>query len=285
MRLALVTCIWNRHDLEKIVIDRFKEQSKRFGFELIVAGSEGKSSQEIANGCHYIEIENYPLGRKHNALITKAKELDVDGVVLFGSDDIVSDSYFEFLLKFTPEESNLIGLSDLYFYSTKTKEIGLFKHWGMNKKTIGAGRFYSKAILEQMNWKLWEDEKNVGLDSSSSYLLSINGIQEQAFTMEETDCFLCDIKHTQSITYEDVMEATEKVNLSIMAKKVGKETATKVQELKREEKAIVFDMELVGEQEIVSTGLNKEMPKGQEYTVSAETAEVLIKKGFATLKK
>lgn len=42
---------------------------------------------------------------------------------------------------------------------------------------------------------------------------------------------------------------------------------------------------LDGMQIIVSTGKYKAMPKDAEYEVSADTAQELIRKGFATLKK
>src|SRR6056297_86817 len=97
MKVALVLAIYKRHDLEKIVLDNFRRQSKKFGFEIIVAGSEGETSKRLAKGCHYIEVENDPLSDKHNELIKKAKELDVDGVVLMGSDDIVNDEFWTWI--------------------------------------------------------------------------------------------------------------------------------------------------------------------------------------------
>jgi hypothetical protein len=108
MRLALVIAIYNRHDLESLVIERYKEQSKKYGFEIIIAGSEGEASQKIAKGCHYIEIKNYPVSVKHNALINKAKELDVDGVVLSGSDNIVNDNYWKFIYGLSNKENEII---------------------------------------------------------------------------------------------------------------------------------------------------------------------------------
>ena len=41
MNIALIISVYNRHDLEKIVLDNYRRQSKKFGFEIIVAGGEG----------------------------------------------------------------------------------------------------------------------------------------------------------------------------------------------------------------------------------------------------
>ena len=48
MKLALIIAIYDRNDLERITLSRFKDQSKKFGFEIIVAGSEGNISKAIA---------------------------------------------------------------------------------------------------------------------------------------------------------------------------------------------------------------------------------------------
>ena len=60
MKIGLAIGVYKRHDLEKIVIDNYKEQSKKYGFEIIIAGSEGAASKKLAKDCHYIEVENNP---------------------------------------------------------------------------------------------------------------------------------------------------------------------------------------------------------------------------------
>jgi hypothetical protein len=160
MKNTLIICVYKRHDLERIVIENFKRQSIIFGFDIIVVGSEGILSKQLAEGCHYVECENFPVSNKHNKALEKAKELNAKGVILMGSDDFVSDSYFEFIEQFNEQTSELIGLKDLYFYSTKTKRLGYWK--GYTSTTVGAGRYFSRAILEQMEWQLWSDKKNTG---------------------------------------------------------------------------------------------------------------------------
>ncbi len=284
MRLALVIAIYNRHDLESLVIERYKEQSKKYGFEIIIAGSEGKTSQKIANGCHYIEIKNYPVSVKHNALIEKAKELNVDCVVLSGSDNIVNDKYWEFIYGLSNNEKEIIGFKDLYFYLTETKELGYFKGYAECRQSIGVGRFFSRYVLDTMNWKLWSDKKNRGLDTDCNTLLQKKGIFERIYTMEETDVFILDIKHTRSITNKNIIELTEKVNLNIMAKKVGEPTAKKIKALKSEIVNIKdIDFGNAKDIEVIGTGKSKFMPDGDAFTVTVEMAKILIEKGSARL--
>lgn len=48
MNIALIIAVYKRHDLEKIVLDNYRKQSKKFGFDIIVAASEGNVSKRLA---------------------------------------------------------------------------------------------------------------------------------------------------------------------------------------------------------------------------------------------
>ena len=91
--------MWQRHELTNHVFDYYAKLKRRFkgmNIELCVAGSESKKSRQIAerHGWHYIETRNRPLSKKHNKVLQLAKKFNPDGVVLIGSDDIISDSVF-----------------------------------------------------------------------------------------------------------------------------------------------------------------------------------------------
>ena len=79
--IAILLTIYQRHDLEEIVIDRLNEQKKKFGFEIIIIGSEGEKSKALAKGNHYIEVDNYPVSHKHQAGLDKARELNCEAYV------------------------------------------------------------------------------------------------------------------------------------------------------------------------------------------------------------
>lgn len=286
MKLALIIAIYDRHDLERITLNRFKEQSKKFDFEIIVAGSEGKVSKSLAKGCHYIEVENNPLSNKHNALIKKAKELNCEAVVLMGSDDIVSDNYWHWVLSLSKNETNLIGLQDIYFYSTNRKQLYYFDS---NRKgqSIGAGRFFSKYVLDVMEWKLWDDGLAKSLDRNCSDRLAARGISEQIYTMNEQDVFLVDIKHTRSITNQNIVNNCEIINNEIMAKRTSKKVAEQIESLENE--LIINDpivYQFSDKDNVVVIGLkgSKYLVEGSEYVVSGSDAKILLKKNAVKLK-
>jgi len=235
MKLAVILAIYKRHDLEQIVIERLLEQSKRFDFDVIIAGSEGELSKEVAKGCHYIEVENYPVSLKHQSLIDFVKGKNYFGVCLFGSDDMVNDTYFEWILA-NKDTTNVIGLKDLYFYSTKDKTLNYWAGYQNGNIPIGAGRYFSKSVLERMNYTLWSAKRNRGLDTHCSKLLDKKGIIQECYSMEETGVFLVDIKHSRCITSISIIDNCKQVNKSVMAKKIGTATAKKVEALKVVEK-------------------------------------------------
>lgn len=283
MRNALLICVYKRHDLEKITIENFKRQSQKFGFDVIIVGSEGILSKQLAEGCHYVECNNFPVSNKHNKGLEKAKELNAKGVILMGSDDIVSDSYFEFIEQFGEQTSELIGLKDLYFYSTESKKLGYWKGYTSTSTTVGAGRYFSRAILEQMNWQLWSEKRNKGLDTDCLKRLTKQGITERIFTMEESNVFLVDIKHSRSITDKCIIEVCEPVNSDIMAKRVAKKTLEQVQALEPQ-KEVKATFNANEKYDLLSNGnafLGAKDTLIQD--VSGVDAEILVNKGFAKL--
>jgi len=282
MRIALVVCIYKRHDLEVITLENFKRQAKAHGFDVIVVGSEGESSKKLAKGCIYVEHENRPVSNKHNAGIKKAIETGATGVVLMGSDDIVSDNYFEFI-KSKETSENVIGLKDLYFYSTKTKELSYFGGYRNNQQTVGAGRYFPMSVINKLNGELWDEKLNSGLDTNCTNKLKANGIIEDSYSMQETDIFLVDIKHSRSITNHAIVEVGQKVNSEIMEQKLPKKTVSKVKKLEPKEPELL-NLDAYNEYDLISTGENKYLgAKGTDFKVNGNDAEILINKGFATL--
>jgi len=279
MKFAIILAMYRRHDLEKIVIERFLEQSNKFGFDVIVAGSDGELSKEVAKGCHYIEVENYPVSVKHQALIDFVKEKDYFGVCLFGSDDLVNDGYFEWILA-NKDTTNVIGLQDLYFYSTTDKTLNYWSGYQNGKMMVGAGRYFSKSVLDKMNYTLWNAKRNKGLDTHCSKLLEKKGIIQESHKMEDIGVFLVDVKHSRCITSHSIIDSCKKVNNSIMAKKIGA-TAKKIENL---EVVVKEKREFVGNEIVLFEPNGKFKALGTEIMklVSSE-AQIFESKGYGKI--
>lgn len=216
MKITIVTGVWQRPN----VFEMFAKGIKNLGVDLrvIVAGSEGKRSEEmvLAHGFEYIEINNKPLGRKMNATTLAAKGSDY--VVCMGSDDVLSPELFQHYLKYMSKGYDFIGLSDFYFYDTKTKRAMYWGGYTDKRKgmTVGAGRVISSRLMNSMNWTPWNNEADKSLDSIMNN--QIKG-KQKVLRLKDLNVLAVDIKSSTNITKFKQWENAEFINPNILTDK------------------------------------------------------------------
>ena len=280
MKLALITTIWKRPELTKIVLDYYKQFPK---LELICVGSEGEKSKQLAEGWHYVEYKNYPVSEKHNQALKKAKELKVDGVILIGSDDLMSKEVFEFYQTLTPTENVVHGFSDIHFFDT---EKGNLYYYQPNKilQSIGTGRFFSKKILNKCNWELWDNDLNRRLDTNCTNKLKNLCIFEQILKLSDINGFVVDVKHSENITSMEVFNGLKPIEKNIMAKKLGKKVVEEIEALQKPSEIVtesIFENNKM--YKFVSNGKSKHMPAGTKYDITGEMANQFYKLGYGDI--
>ena len=174
LAIGYVTAMWGRHWLTEQVFRYVNSLRKRLApqIELVpaVAGSEGEISRRIAseNDFLYVETDNSPLGAKWNAALGLLKNLPLAGVCIFGSDDLANESYFTDLARLIREGHELVALSGLYFFDQESHRLLHWKGYPAPREndSAGAGRFIGKPILERLDWRLWPDNVQSGLDDA-----------------------------------------------------------------------------------------------------------------------
>lgn len=158
-----------------------------------VAGSEGDASREIAerHGFLYMETENQPLGAKWNAALSLLRDQDVDGVVILGSDDLINEHYFHVLKRTLREGCPIVGLDTFFVLDAQR---GRMMEWlgyvpPREGESVGAGRFLRRDILNRLDWELWQNNLNSGLDASMWRRLRVDAARrELPFTNRVLDC-------------------------------------------------------------------------------------------------
>jgi hypothetical protein len=171
-KICIITTMWGRHHLTDYVFNYYNklksELKNELNLILISCGSEGEISKSIAekNNFFYIESDNFPLSQKHNKVFLKSKEFNPDGVILIGSDDLISK---ELILTYKKIMSSydLIGAKDFYFLQND----GQFRYWPgyenyRKGEPIGGGRFYNKSLLDSLEWRPWG---NICVNKSLDY--------------------------------------------------------------------------------------------------------------------
>lgn len=227
--ITIAMCIWKRPALTKIVIDYYKELAKKYPLEIVTCGSEGEVSKKLCEGTHYIEAPNSPLSNKHNTLLSKCKELNPDGVILIGSDDFISDKVIEHYLTFKNKDQ-YIGATECFFYNPLSDSLIYFLN---RQQSIGAGRYYTKQVLDKMKWTLWYGEMDKSLDYNSLMYLSFNGVKETNYSLSDIDGFILDVKYAENLTNFDTLSSLSlKISSGLIEKYLGREVADKLMELK-----------------------------------------------------
>ncbi len=200
-RIAVVTTVWQRHNLTDYVLHSYKQRRERLCGKveliLVAAGSEGYLTKEICerNGFAYIEHPNQPLNFKWNAAVLLAKDADPDYVMIVGSDDVVSDDYFTKALERIPvDAAEMFSLNDLYVLGLSGRTL---QYWNRQPDwPIGLGRLLNRRVLETVEWQPWSCDvpRNRGLDKSCMRKLEARGIGSRVCSVKDLGSLVVDIK-------------------------------------------------------------------------------------------
>ncbi len=173
INIVLLTCIWQRYELTKVVLDYYRDLSNKLSDQInlvtLVVGSEGKPDYLDAMGHEYVHAENKPLSFKWQAGISAAEEIEHDAVVIVGSDDLISEKQFRLYVEALHKGYLFYGVADLAI-SNNSRSVywpGYQAHFTPRRflESIGAARMIAKPLLKSLDYKLWnEKEINKGLD-------------------------------------------------------------------------------------------------------------------------
>ena len=142
---------------------------------------------------------NNPLSKKwQHGIDYIRKNIECDAVLMLGSDDTIEghENYKTWLL----QGYEFIGLKDIYIKNLYTGEV---KHWKgytnhRRGETAGAGRCFSKSLLDKLDWTLWTINKNNGLDGDLMNKLS--KIDYKTKVLDSTQVKITDLKDKDSLT-------------------------------------------------------------------------------------
>lgn len=284
MNISVLIPIWKRHDLVEICFDYLAKQKEKFGFDVQIVGSEGIESESltIKYGFNYLEFSNDNLGAKLNAGLGVL--LNYDAVVVLGSDDFLSDEVWQQFEMIDLSGNIYYGFDHLYFYTTKDKKMYAFQYKGVNIKTMGAGRIYSKTALDLVDYKLWTDEKNHGLDTDASNRLKTVGTKEICLS----GCKVMDVKHSHNITRHEVARVGKQCDRNNMSLVFSKDLQNKIENL-----VFVEGTETVNKKTIMKSTDEKVIIKmlkdagglyeGQELSTTVRASKHLIRMGTAII--
>lgn len=207
MRVAIVSAVWQRHNIFEIFAHGCKNLmgNGRVEIVVIVAGSEGRVSKQLVekHGFIYCEMPNANLAEKVNAPVLIANRLNVDYIFAMGSDDVISPEAFDIYIDEMEHGTDFIGVSDFYFYDTYSKRAlywgGYLEKWRFGH-SCGACRAISKRLLGKWSWKVWESKHNKILDNSIQEKLRQTAHSSCVFSLRNEGVMAVDIKSQTNMT-------------------------------------------------------------------------------------
>jgi len=214
---CIVTGMWKRPEVFKI----FGQHYKELGIEVVVAGSEGKKSKQLAEsfGFIYLERPNQPLAAKMNATITEGLKRGYTHFICVGSDDLLTKDLVDEYKRLIQLGYDFIGVLDFYFYELDT---GKASYWGgyrdrkRFKHTCGAGRVLSRKLVESWNGKVWENQHSDYLDNSMQHKLAMSDLPKYVFKMKDKGIFSVDIKSDTNMTPFALWDNTSYIDAKII---------------------------------------------------------------------
>jgi hypothetical protein len=273
-KLAVILPFWKRPEVTKLCFERLELQRKKFGFDVFVAGDD---ESIVPRGWSFLNVTNLPLGNKLNTLI--ACTTDYDGVIIMGSDDFISDSIFELYQTIDCKRLVFYGFDDCHIYDAWTRQLKHGIAWGI-ENTVGVARLWTKPTLERMDYKLYQTERNSGLDTNSKDNMINNGVEEIRLPYEGH--FIVDVKCEDNITHPlivktcsidcdiEILNDIHEGILKLIPKGNAQIKNPIIQPIMRNEKVRVKILKDVA-------GLKE----NEERTVTYQQAKDLIKRGLA----
>jgi len=154
-----------------------------------------KDQDIIAKG----KFKNNPLSFKWNAGIMSLKEVDFDAVILLGSDDYIDQNFLDYVLKHI-KRYDMIAFKDIYFEDND--RLYYWKGYQGNRKgePVGAGKVYTKKFLERLNYNLFHEARDRGLDGVSWRRCKEINAKIHLTTLKQNNLYLCDVKDGNGMT-------------------------------------------------------------------------------------
>lgn len=206
--MLIFTAVHLRPEIFRIFLSHLRE-----GHTLAVAGSKDDECYEVwkhdSHSCpssHFIEAPNKPLSDKFNIGLQGLRDIPFDYLFITGSDDIYTPGLWRAYEHLAQHKLyDYVGLLDFYFTDfQKTKYCPGFQHNRLGEPH-GAGRMISREVIEKMDFTLWDNGLNSGLDASMTKRLNTLNLKTHFFRCKDINEIAIDLK-TQNIQSMDDYE-------------------------------------------------------------------------------
>jgi len=156
MRFGIITINHGRPAILHLWCASIKRLRKETGIDFpVVCVSESEDEQRCAEyGITHITADNSLGSEKWNLGVARLRELDIDFMVVTGSDDIFSTQTLVDLMTAMEQGYDMIGFHKVYIYCVEGRWQGQVR-LVTTRTVLGVGKTLSKRVLEKVNWQPW----------------------------------------------------------------------------------------------------------------------------------
>jgi len=158
---------------------------------VVVSGEEDKDLC-AQHGVWHITYKNRPVHEKFNRAYEYMKSIDVDYVILSGSDDIMSTDTLRNIMVEMEKGTDLIGVTTLYFYAGDGRDRGKLVKL-THRNILAPAKTVSKRVLDICDWYLWRPYKDEGHNAGLDQLMT-KTIRPHCKTKKAVEGFVVDVK-------------------------------------------------------------------------------------------
>lgn len=173
-KIICIMCSYKREKLLDYVLNYLSNINEFF--KIIIVGSDLKEKKIVDKYkiCEFHMFNNFPVNEKWNIGVVESRKYNPDGILILGSDDIVTKEYVRYCKYLLSKNYNIIGVRSWFSLLKDNDMISDIAFMGytdkrLNNETLGAGRVISNQILDLLDWNLYKFNipRNKGLDGES----------------------------------------------------------------------------------------------------------------------
>jgi asparagine synthase (glutamine-hydrolysing) len=167
------------------------------------------------NNVYYAMVANNPCGLKWQTGTYYARLFNPDAIMILGSDDLLSLNYIKQFYEYIENGYDLVGKKRWFSISYGDPKIYKVSYTNKVEISLGAGRMYSKKILDKCDWKLFEFLRDRCLDDLGYF--SVKKKSGKLFIDNDENVCVLSVKGNwdQFNPFDKIIEASKKDNPSI----------------------------------------------------------------------
>lgn len=206
MRVIVCSAMHHRQSTVKLCLNRLHQLADKIeslGVDLsFIYGCSTEADYKFLKSFKRVnayKAPNKPLYRKFNQGVEMLKDERFDAAIMIGSDDYFDEAFLWFVL----DKLNIfehIAFRDIYFLDLKKQ---LFFYWKgytnyRRGEPAGAGKCYTKRALEKLDYQLFVDGHDYGLDRNT-FEISLELIH-RFYELRQNNLVLVDVKDGKGLT-------------------------------------------------------------------------------------